>query len=202
MADLSAGSARMTRWVTAPGEAGGGLPVALVARAPSPEARRALLRHLVAAMFGHAPDEVRIAHEPDLPPRLLGPGGVHLSSASRDGWAALAVACGPVGIDIERVLPGAESPWHVLHPAEAAWLRDLSEGERDHAFTRLWTVKEAYLKALGTGLAREPGSFFVEVLDEGRAQIDDPLARSQAVAETRWFAEHNVVASLVRLQLR
>ena len=46
----------------------------------------------------------------------------------------------------------------------------LAAGDRDKAFTRLWCLKESYLKWLGTGLHRSLSSFEVEQRD-GEARI-------------------------------
>jgi len=71
--------------------------------------------------------------------------------------AVLAVGRAVVpGIDVERRRPrprALEIAERYFDPAEAAALADLPEGERDEAFLRLWTAKEAVLKALGRGLA-------------------------------------------------
>jgi 4'-phosphopantetheinyl transferase len=46
----------------------------------------------------------------------------------------------------------------VLSEREFKFLRDLREPERWTVFYRLWTCKEALLKAEGTGFHQDPGS--------------------------------------------
>ena len=59
--------------------------------------------------------------------------------------------------------------------------------ERASGFARLWSLKEAYLKALGTGLSREPSSFAVCFRDHETAAIEDPLEPAVIVAaRTTW----------------
>ena len=60
------------------------------------------------------------------------------------------------GIDLERRRPrprALDIAERYFDPTEAAALAGLPESERDEAFLRLWTAKEAVLKALGRGLA-------------------------------------------------
>jgi 4'-phosphopantetheinyl transferase len=60
------------------------------------------------------------------------------------------------GIDIERLRPRPrvmELAERFFHPAEVVALEALREDQREEAFLRLWTSKEAVLKALGRGLA-------------------------------------------------
>ena len=67
-------------------------------------------------------------------------------------FVMLAISDTPVGCDIER-LHKAILSHHVFHPQELARLLALPEGDaRDHEFLRLWTAKEAFLKAIGTGI--------------------------------------------------
>lgn len=81
-------------------------------------------------------------------------------SLSHSGfYVALAVAERPVGVDVERVRP---LDWQVARRCftalEMDWLSAEPTGE---AFCRLWTGKEAILKATGEGLTRDPSSFCV-----------------------------------------
>ena len=137
------------------------MPVALIATAMHQDGRRALLARLAARALGCRPSAVSIQHRRGREPRLIAPPGssVHLSSSSRDGVVALAASREPVGIDVERVDPSGPVPWNVLHPAEADWLSGQVELDRAERFARIWSAKEAYLKALGLGLGREPSSF-------------------------------------------
>lgn len=190
----------ITAWMPAdPAWRDAGLHVQ-VARMDGQGDRRAALRTLAASALAVPADAVEVAHETGQPPRLVTPSGrlLHLSSSSRDGWAALAVAGMPVGIDLETTAPGYEIPDLVLHPDEILALRPLRGIDQARAFARLWSIKEAYLKALGKGLARDPGSFAVRFVDEGTAEISDPVIPGQARrAETRWLPGR--VVSLVLL---
>ena len=102
----------------------GTLPGLLIAETTSAEARRSLLRQTVAKTLRLPPESVTIEHGSGRAPRITEPIGtsLHLSSASRCGLAALAVAAAPIGVDIERVEPDGAVPEQVLHPLEAALL--------------------------------------------------------------------------------
>ena len=168
----------------------GALPGALVTPIPSGGHRRELLQRMVAKAFDRTLDEVVIEHREGRRPTLSVPtaAGLFLSCASRAGVAALAVAWSPIGVDVEIVDPLGTIPWNVLHPAEGAVLRALASDSRDRAFARLWSLKEAYLKAQGLGLRREPSSFEIRVLDGQCAAVNDPdTGDGVAVASTVWL---------------
>jgi 4'-phosphopantetheinyl transferase len=73
-------------------------------------------------------------------------------------WALLAVARDrPVGVDIERIKPVSELEKltvRFLLAAEHERIVGLAEADRQLAFFRTWTCKEAYLKATGEGLGQ------------------------------------------------
>lgn len=174
----------------------------LVAPVASVDARRALLRRLAAGSLGVAEDVVAIVHAEGRPPRLDRPVGaaLHLSSASRGQLCALAASSRRVGIDLERI-EDAEPPWRVLHSDEAAYLAGLEGPARGRAFARLWSLKEAYLKALGRGLSRDPASFAVSFANEGHATIFDLDRAVAAAARTSWRdAGGEVAVAVVTLQ--
>lgn len=81
--------------------------------------------------------------------------------AHADGLVVMAVGCMPrIGVDVERIdervrLAVAR---RYFSPAEADALEALPADEQKRRFQRLWTLKEAWLKAMGTGIAGGLGS--------------------------------------------
>lgn len=72
-----------------------------------------------------------------------------------------AVSEWPVGCDVELIGDfDIHSMQWFIHQDELRFLSKICYGsERTEAFYRLWTMKESLLKASGTGLAVDPGSF-------------------------------------------
>lgn len=79
---------------------------------------------------------------------------IHYSISHADGISACIVSGKECGIDCERIRP--------LRPAvmrrafsenEKQLVEEAPEEQRDTLFFRLWTLKEAYIKAVGTGLS-------------------------------------------------
>jgi 4'-phosphopantetheinyl transferase len=189
----------MVNWIDDLADWDRSLPAALVAVDLAPEQRDAQLYALVAHALDLHSSAIAIDRIKGRPPVLVQPAGhgLCLSVSSRGSVAAWAVARSQVGIDVEISEPGAEIPWNVLHPGEAAELASQDGEAQSRAFARLWSLKEAYLKALGTGLLREPSSFAVSFLDKDTAVFRDPLASTPvAEAETRWRAAGADVAAL------
>jgi 4'-phosphopantetheinyl transferase len=115
--------------------------------------RRGVSRRIAALQADASPEMVAIAHDPSGRPRLEGAGcaGLSLSHATRGGVVAVALAEGPVGVDIEAVGAGPV-PMQALHRAEQLWLAQVDPAERDASFAALWAAKEAYGKWSGKGL--------------------------------------------------
>lgn len=129
------------------------------------EAAHIALRRVLAAYLGVHPRDVRFGREPC--PGCGGPHGrpvvadppfpLHFSLSHSHGLALIAVSVNPVGVDVEQ-LPSAASVdlcTPALHPAEQEEIASQPTEARRRAFARLWTRKEAYLKAIGTGLGRD-----------------------------------------------
>ncbi|MET9558495.1 4'-phosphopantetheinyl transferase superfamily protein [Streptomyces sp. NPDC006645] len=99
-----------------------------------------------------------------------GPGGPYFSLSHCAGVVLIGVADVLVGVDVER-LPSrrtVELCLARLHPRERAELLRVRRAERPLEFCRLWTRKEAYLKALGTGLSRGLDRDYLGAGGEGR----------------------------------
>lgn len=99
------------------------------------------------------------------------------------GLVACAAAVGvDVGVDVERIdraAAGCEIADRYLAPSEVAMLNASSGNEYATRFVELWTLKEAYLKALGLGLSCPLHSFaFAFEGDSGLAFHAPPGARA------------------------
>jgi 4'-phosphopantetheinyl transferase len=82
-----------------------------------------------------------------------------------DGLACLVVTHGHgVGVDLERVRH-IEDDFiaYSLNPAEHSFVLALEPALHQIAFFRVWTAKEAYLKAIGAGLWQSLKTFDVDV---------------------------------------
>jgi 4'-phosphopantetheinyl transferase len=107
---------------------------------------------------------------------------VDVSLAHTRGLVAAAlVTHGTIGVDVEKIDP-AKADFAVAHnyfaPAEIEILGTTVASERATCFFRLWTLKEAYLKAIGTGLGTPLFSFAFTLepigIDFLRGAGDDP----------------------------
>lgn len=100
-----------------------------------------LLRHL----FGGGEYEYGENGKPFLKDR----NDLYFSVSHSDRYVMCAVANQPIGLDIEPVCPIRPAVLRrCFNEKEQTWIGD--EPER---FTRLWTMKEAYMKMTGTGLS-------------------------------------------------
>jgi 4'-phosphopantetheinyl transferase len=86
--------------------------------------------------------------------------GLSFSLAHSGEAVAIAVARGPVGIDVEREPDGCVcSLASAMHAGDAAIVEPLPEPERHHAVIRWWVRAEAVLKCAGTGIAHGMDAF-------------------------------------------
>lgn len=132
-------------------------------------ARAALARRLIAHRTGTNADKLFIGHTEDGAPRLAEPRlPLCLSLAGRDDVIAAAVADRPVGVDIEILGPPVSPPLNVLNASERAALAVAGEDTHEY-FLHLWTAKEAYVKAIETGLSREPAEIEIRFDGVGRS---------------------------------
>jgi 4'-phosphopantetheinyl transferase len=168
-------------FLTRPGEPLVSLPAVRLVAVTSAAERQARLKALTAEALGLPAEAVTIAHAPQRGAVVSTPArsGLFLSSASRAGVAALAVARCPVGVDVEVITPDIEIAWNAIHKDERESLAALREAERGRAFLTLWTAKEAYYKAMQSGFERDPTQFCVR-LGEGTAEVSDPSFAGRA----------------------
>jgi 4'-phosphopantetheinyl transferase len=131
-------------------------------------AGRAFLRFLHAQYLGTEPRRLRFSYGPNGKPALADDrSDLRFNLAHSGPLAVCALARGAeLGVDLERVRPiddaGAVAR-SSFSPGEVERLESLPEAARLRAFYEAWTRKEAFLKALGDGLARPLDSFEVSL---------------------------------------
>jgi 4'-phosphopantetheinyl transferase len=150
-----------------------------------PESRRAALLVFCSETIGIPRNRLGLAHDRLGAPLLLvdgAAGGWSISSSSRENVFLFGLARGVrIGVDVEIVRP-IEPPDVALHPRERA---RLAAAPID-VFYELWTVKEAYVKALGVGFRRDLSQ--IEVL-LGAAPALREFGRPVALADARLWRE-------------
>lgn len=122
-------------------------------------AAHAMLRTLLARSLGVPPEVLRFAEGGRGKPSLLSP-AIHPEprfNISHSGdVAVVALADSEIGVDVEaqRPLPKLDAlARRFFSDAERRRLADVSGRARETMFLEMWTAKEAYLKAVGSGVA-------------------------------------------------
>lgn len=106
------------------------------------------------------------------------------------------VACvlthaGPVGVDVEsleRAVNGDEVAQRYFSPLEIEGLGQLQGVERGTRFIELWTLKEAYLKAIGAGLSNPLNDFGFELAGNSALVFHAPPGATRADWQFALFA--------------
>lgn len=156
-------------------------------------AAHVLVRRALAAVTGHPATAFRFeAGTHGKPTARIGDAtaGVHFNLSHTKGVVAVAVAPFEHGIDVEPLDRGVNLAiaGRYFCPEETAWLSGLPGERQGEGFLRLWTLKEAFIKATGLGLSQELDSFWFEVFPPAirfkAAIADDPASW--------WFEQRDI----------
>lgn len=157
-------------------------------------ARFALARSRIEYVAAHALTRALLSRETGEPPTAFSyragvkgkpealcggePLGVRFNISHTTGLVAVAAARGmELGLDVEAADRGVDLGVadRYFFGAEARWLGSLEAGRRAEGFLRLWTLKEAYIKATGRGLSQPLDEFWFEV-DPPRIRFTPAIA--------------------------
>lgn len=151
---------------------------------------RVLLRSVLALRLGVEPAAVAFEIDENGKPRLADRSGrdLHFNLSHTRGLVACAVCrAHPIGVDVEIVEPARATVGiaeRFFSNAEAAELATLNDDDRVRRFFKIWTLKEAYIKAHGRGMRIGLGNFSIALDHEPigigfEAHIDDDPAAWQ-----------------------
>jgi 4'-phosphopantetheinyl transferase len=105
--------------------------------------------------------EIMIDHGKNGKPFLNSPTGLHFNISHSEDWSVCAVSTLTVGIDIEMIKPIdlsiAKDCFTANEYERMTGFADRTE-QLDYFYT-IWTIKESYLKAIGSGFSKAPDSF-------------------------------------------
>ena len=148
---------------------------------------RTALRRILGSCLDTAPASVVFHYSPGGKPFLAG-SPIRFNLSHSDAYALVAVAFGrDVGVDLEQIRHQdlLSLAARFFTPSEYAAVASASGAQRPSLFYRVWTRKEAYLKACGVGLSLALDSFSVSTAPDPDASLltsssgPDELARWQ-----------------------
>ncbi|NUW36311.1 4'-phosphopantetheinyl transferase superfamily protein [Nonomuraea sp. SMC257] len=153
----------------------------------------AALRSVLGRLCGVAPEDVGFTTEESGRPCLRAGPDFNLSHSGDRALIAVAASGTRVGVDVERIradLDHLELARRMYQPEEAARVRERGLAE----YFRLWTAKEAYVKATGAGLAGLRGCLVTDSVTgcwvtetaEGSATVSS-RSPSQGPWPVRWL---------------
>lgn len=148
-------------------------------------AGRGILRRILSCYARVRPESLVFRYGTKGKPHLQSSSGLQFNLGHSGGRAVYAVAGDDVGVDIELIKPSQD--WQKIStrffsPREAEELTKLDPSQKIAGFFACWTRKEAYIKAIGDGLAIPLSKFCVGA---------DPLRTEGAIDEDgcpqRWY---------------
>lgn len=120
-----------------------------------------LLRYSLFQEFGRLID-VEISYNKFGKPLLNGISGFSYNISHSGMWVVIAYGSSEVGIDIEQIRTVKENiADKFFSKEEQIFINEMKGDVQKKRFTQIWTLKESYIKYLGTGLSTRLDSFSV-----------------------------------------
>ena len=152
---------------------------------------RGLLRFILSRYLDLQPHQLEFAYSVQGKPELKNTnieGRLCFNVSHSQGLAVYAIALNrSVGIDLEyfRHIPDVQQlAERFFSPSESAIIKDLPKPQQQELFFRFWTIKEAYLKATGEGLAGL-GSIAVSFTPKNSINLHN--TKNNILLNTHWF---------------
>ncbi|WP_162180419.1 4'-phosphopantetheinyl transferase family protein [Methylocapsa aurea] len=150
---------------------------------------RAALRTLVGQAAGQAPEEIEFSTGPYGKPGLKGRPDLHFNVSHSGALALIGISSErPIGVDIEIIRENMDElalARTFFCEDEFAFLSALDAPARLRAFYKIWTCKEAVLKAFGVGISTNLKDFSVELTQDGVKIHPTSACFTPALAMTR-----------------
>jgi 4'-phosphopantetheinyl transferase len=134
-----------------------------------------VLRHVLGRYLNLHPSSVRFSYGPRGKPALAPTTNLQFNMSHSASMAVIALTTDcQIGVDIEQIRPVTNMEQlaeRFFCLEEAAEIISLPVVRREQAFFSCWTRKEAYIKAIGTGLSTPLNAFRVRVQPDAPAHF-------------------------------
>lgn len=146
-----------------------------------------LVRYVLTEKYRIANEELEFGTEEKGKPYLQKPGGACFNISHSDHLVGAVFDTEVCGMDVECdnsiTIESLSQIAKYFHPREREFIDGAADdGEKKDRFCRLWTLKEAYLKYLGTGLSKALSSFAFQLqIPEGKAVLTDSGVHKEVV---------------------
>lgn len=121
-----------------------------------------LARYAIKELFHLKNDKIKIAENSYGKPYVVGHHEIHYNVSHSGDWVVCAVNTAEVGVDVQEIkkikLAIAE---RFFSEEENAYLAALTQERQQCEFYDTWSLKEAYVKAIGVGLSQPLNEFSV-----------------------------------------
>ncbi|GAB2923783.1 4'-phosphopantetheinyl transferase superfamily protein [Paraburkholderia jirisanensis] len=154
---------------------------------------RALVRTVLSNLLGVAANTLRFAANQYGRPYLLHDGGLSFSISHTAGMIVVATSrSGEIGVDLEsRETSRATNilAERCFAPGEIVAFRSIAPSHADETFLSIWTLKEAYIKARGTGLSLPLKSFQFDLTNSGSIDFLPPAHSPAGPLPSFWLLQ-------------
>jgi 4'-phosphopantetheinyl transferase len=157
---------------------------------------RGTLRTLLADYLHSHPLEIELTIDENQKPQLASKHSaidLYFNVSHSGDLAVIGFALGcDVGIDVEQLREVGhleQIARRFLHPSEIEAVLAAPAPERNLAFLRCWTGKEAILKALGTGIVGNLAGFQVPIIDDWQGWVESSAKLPHGLRSRCWVEQ-------------
>lgn len=135
----------------------------------------------IAKILGCDMEEVIFEYDENSKPKLKGSGNLFFNISHSCEYTAVAISDKPIGVDIEKIRPVRQTVINkVCSRTELGYLKGSTNEQRD--FIKLWTLKESFLKAVGTGIIDNMKNYSFTV-EENKAYMANKKINAQIICD-------------------
>jgi len=152
-----------------------------------------MVRSILCSKYGYQNHQIHFEYSKNGKPLLNGSKNIHFNISHSGDWVVCAFSGEQVGVDVEKVRNiNFNIARRFYSEEEVATLFSLPENEQTDFFFDLWTLKESYLKALGTGLTKSLSSFTVKLAESDISLYDGDKKMAVSLEKIRLDKNHKL----------